>query len=486
MKGMVKMKHSKKIACVIMTLVMLFALTCSAMADQEGAGSGSITITNAVSGQTYNAYQLLYLESYDASTGAYSYKANSEWEDWLKTNATAYLSFDEDGYVTWVESASVENFAKLVCEQLESRDEDASVTASGTTAVINNLKLGYYIVDTSLGSLCILTTTKPTADVREKNTQPTVEKKVLEDSDNNWYSSNDAEIGQKVNFKTVITVGKGAQSYILHDTMSAGLSFNNDIAVTVDDTAVPASDYTVSTSTTDSCTFEIAFDNGYISTLTEGTEIVVTYSATVNTNAVIAGDGNTNTTKVEYGDENYTTEGITTTYLWNMNIFKYTGESAESGDALKGAKFIIVNADKNKVAVISDGTIQSWADISITETDGKVTAVSRIPEGAIVVSGDNGKIQVNGLDSDNYYLYEVEAPAGYNKINTLIPVTIAGAGSGTYDKDTANTTNIQNNTGAELPSTGGTGTTMFYVIGSILVIGAVVLMVTKKRMGSRE
>lgn len=487
MKGMEKMKQSKKSVSVIMALVMLFALTCSVMAAQEGTiEGGSITITNAVSGQTYKAYQLLYLENYDADAGAYSYKANSSWENWLR-NQTDYLSFDANGYVTWVEDADEVEFAKAVCAQLGSHSADASVTASDTTAVMDDLKLGYYIVDTSLGSLCSLTTTNPAANVQEKNSQPTVNKTVLEDSNSEWQDGNDAELGQKVSFKTVITVGKGAQGYVLHDTMSAGLSFNNDIVVKVEDVAVAVSNYTVTTSTTDGCTFEIAFTNEYISTLTEGTQIVVTYSATVNTNAVIAGDGNTNTAKLEYGDRNYTAGSVTTTHVWNMNIFKYTGEDAESGTALKGAKFIIVNADKNKVAVISNGTIQSWADISITEdTNGKVTAVSNIPEGATVISGEDGKINVNGLDSDNYYLYEVEAPAGYNKINTLIQVTIAGAETGTYDKDTANTINVQNNTGAELPSTGGVGTTMFYVIGSILVIAAVVLMVTKKRMGNKE
>jgi len=199
------MKLSRKILSLVLALVMVMGLAATAFAEGGGETTtkpGRITIENALNGETYNAYQILYLESYDAEKKIYAYKANSAWEEWLKTQ-TAYVSFNEQGYVTWVKDADAAGFAKAAKGQLSGRNADGSVkpTADGQ-ATISNLELGYYLVDSTVGALCELNTTKPSMVIKDKNPRPTIEKKVQEDSDESWGDVNDADIDQTVNFKS--------------------------------------------------------------------------------------------------------------------------------------------------------------------------------------------------------------------------------------------------------------------------------------------
>ena len=158
----------KKIVSLLLALAMVLAMTVTVFAVQEGPlTGGSITINDAVPGETYNIYQLLYLESYDVETKAYSYKANSAWKNWLKTQ-TDYVSFNEEGYVTWVEGADAAAFAKLAQAQVATMTADGTAVAPAaaegavySTVKFTDLKLGYYLVDTSLGALCSLDTTNP-------------------------------------------------------------------------------------------------------------------------------------------------------------------------------------------------------------------------------------------------------------------------------------------------------------------------------------
>ena len=150
------MKCMRKFASIILALVMVMGLATTASATQEGnLTGGSITINDAVKGQTYNAYQILYLESYNATNKAYLYKANSAWETWLRTQTT-YVTFDNEGYVTWVDGADAAAFAKLAQVEAAKMTADATSTADSTTVKFENLKLGYYLVDTTLGTLCSL------------------------------------------------------------------------------------------------------------------------------------------------------------------------------------------------------------------------------------------------------------------------------------------------------------------------------------------
>lgn len=477
------MKHAKKFAGLLLALVMVFAMATTAFAADE---TGSITINDAVVGQTYTVYQILDLESYNAANNAYAYKAAAGWSDFINGTGVkdVYVAVDGQGYVTWEGNADPAAFAKLAQKYAKEHSitNQGSVTATTTTVAFTGLDLGYYLVDSTLGTLCSLDTTNPNVVMEEKNEVPTNLKTVEEDSTGAYGEKNDADIGQTVNFKSTITAQAGAENYVFHDTMSAGLTYTGVTKVTLNNVTLDVSKYTVTTTNLqDGCTFEVRFTQDFCDTLKAGDQIVISYSATLNENAVIAGAGNPNTCKLSYGDSSntkYTPDSQTKTYTWDMEILKYA--NGDETKHLKDAKFVLLNNGKNKVAAIVSGKITGWADVPGAEADGTVTW----PENTVLTTDENGNISIDGLDSDTYYLREVEAPAGYNKLANDVEVKIVGEDdSSNY---TTYTAKINNQSGTELPSTGGTGTTVFYILGSVLVLGAVVLLITKKRMSSKN
>ena len=491
------MKQVKKLASVLLALVMALALTATAFAAQEGTlTGGSITINDAVPGQTYNAYQILYLESYNASTNAYSYKATTAWSTFINSDAIkgTYVEVDAQGYVTWVEGADAAAFAKLAQAEAAKMTADATDTAPAaaegktySTVTFTGLKLGYYLVDTTLGTLCSLDTTNPSVTMEEKNEVPTNVKTVEEDSTGKYGEKNDADIGQTVKFKSTITAQAGAENYVFHDTMSAGLTYTGVTGITLNGTTVDAANYTVVTEgLTDGCTFEVRFTQAFCDTLKANDQIVISYTATLNENAVIAGKGNPNESKLSYGDkgdESHTPSGTTppsttTTYTWDVDVFKYT-MNGETETALAGAKFTLSkNADgSNPIALVSGGN--NVYRVAKTGETGTVTEIT---------TDATGKFTIKGLDADTYYLTETAAPAGYNKLAGPVTIVIGenGVVNGTTEAPQGvDEVKVLNQSGAELPSTGGMGTTLFYVLGSVLVVGAVVLLVTRKRMSNK-
>ena len=484
------MKTIKRISCLLLALALILALSVTAFAAQEGTlTGGSITINDAVPGQTYNAYQILYLESYNASSNAYAYKANSAWETWLKTQ-TSYVSFDAQGYVTWVEGADAAAFAKLAQVEAAKMTADATATAPAaaegatySTVKFENLKLGYYLIDTTLGTLCSLDTTNPDVVMEEKNEAPTNVKTVEEDSTGNYGEKNDADIGQTVNFKSTITAQAGAENYVFHDTMSAGLTYTGVTGITLNGTAVDASNYTVVTEgLTDGCTFEVRFTQAFYDTLKANDQIVISYTATLNENAVIAGDGNPNTSKVSYGDSSntkYTPDSQTKTYTWDVDVFKYT-MNGEAETALAGATFTLSKNDDGSapIALVSKGN--NVYRVAKTGETGTVTEIT---------TDSTGKFTIQGLDADTYYLTETAAPAGYNKLAGPVTIVIGenGVVNGTTEAPQGvDEVKVLNQSGTELPSTGGMGTTIFYVLGSVLLVGAAILLITKKRMSAQK
>lgn len=482
----------RKAFAFVVALVMAIAMIPATFAHADPTtDTGSITINDAVPGQTYSVYQILYLESYNSDAGAYAYKANAAWEDWLKTQ-TSYVSFDAQGYVTWVggaAAADVEAFAKLAQEHAASITADATTTAPAadegktySTVTFKNLKLGYYLVDTSLGTLCSLDTTNPAVVMQEKNEVPTNEKTVEEDSTSSYGEKNDANIGQTVNFQSTIIAQKGAQNYVFHDTMSSGLTYTGVTGITLNGTTVDAlngSNYTVvNTGLTDGCTFEVRFTQAFCDTLATGDKIVISYTATLNENAVIAGEGNSNTSKLSYGvssNTKYTPDSQTKTYTWDVDVFKYTMKGQNEA-ALAGATFTLSMSDEgtNSIDLISEGN--NVYRVAKTGETGTVTAIT---------TDATGKFTIKGLDADTYYLTETAAPAGYNKLAGPVTIDIGENGvvnSTTEKPQGVDEVKVLNQSGTELPSTGGMGTTVFYVVGGILVVGAIVLLVARKRM----
>lgn len=473
------MKTMRKALALVLALSMILALSVTA-AFADDTTTGSITIDNAVKDQTYTIYEILYLESYNKDAGAYSYKATDAWNAFINSDAIkgTYVEVDAQGYVTWKTGADAAAFAKLAQKYAADNHIESQGTkvADSATVVFENLNLGYYLVDSSLGTLCSLDTTNPTVTIKEKNAEPTNVKTVEEDSTGTYGSVNDADIGQTVNFKSTITAQAGAQNYVFHDKMSAGLTYTGVTSVTLNGSAVAASNYTVKTTDlTDGCTFEVVFTQAFCDTLKANDEIVISYTAVVNKDAVIGDVGNPNKSSIEYGESGKTTQtpgSTTTTYTWNMKVFKHNSKN----EGLAGAKFVLSkNADgTSPIALISEGN--NVYRVAKNGEEGSITEI---------VTDETGRFTIKGLDSDTYYLKETAAPAGYNVLKDSIKVVIDSNGKVNVTEDNANGVeeiDVLNNTGAELPSTGGIGTTIFYVLGALLVVFAGVMLVTKKRM----
>lgn len=477
------MKTSRRLAGLFLAIVMMFTLAVSVSAID----GGSITIDNAVKDQTYTIYEILYLESYNKDSGAYSYKAKADWNVFINGAdiKNVYVNVDDQGYVTWKDNADPAAFAKLAQKYaIDHRIvNQGSMKAENATVTFTNLELGYYLVDTTLGTLCSLDTTTPSVTIKEKNAEPTNVKTVEEDSTGSYGSTNDADIGQTVNFKSTITAQAGAENYVFHDKMSAGLTYTGVTGVTLNRENVDKASYTVKTTEfSDDCTFEVIFTQAFCNTLKANDEIVISYTATVNEKAVIGSTGNPNESKIEYGESGKTTTtppSKTTTYTWSFDVLKY-GNNDES-KVLKDAQFVLLNNGKTKVATIANGKLTGWVDVPTAGEDRTITW----PANTVLTTGADGKIAIAGLDSDTYYLREVEAPAGYNKLAEDKEVKIAPtAGENNTLSLAPLTVKVNNQSGAELPSTGGIGTTIFYIIGAVLVLGASVLLVTKRRMNN--
>lgn len=237
----------KRTMAILLALIMVFALAAPVMAS----GSGQITVNNAVKDQTYSIYRIFDLESFDASEGteAFAYKVNSDWDTFIKSaKAKPYISVDNQGYVTWNKGANEADFAKLALAYAKDNGiaAVASQKAEDETVVFTGLDYGYYLVDSSLGALCALNTTKPNATVNEKNSAPTLDKTVWNGTD--WVNATTANRGEEVKFLITVTVGEGAENYTIHDYMNGELKFKEIKSVKLNETVVSSDSYQLVTS----------------------------------------------------------------------------------------------------------------------------------------------------------------------------------------------------------------------------------------------
>lgn len=506
------MKLIKKIVAIMFAFMMVVSMSCNVKAD-EGTSSttkGTITISNAIPGQTYKIYKILDLESYSSNVveesekGNFAYRPSTEWKTFLegKDIKDKYITFDGE-YVSWKENASVEEFAKQAI--LYANKENQVITANDTktvpaasagqttsTLTFEVPSLGYYLVDSSVGTLCSLDTTKPAATIQEKNGVPSVDKIITSggavSADG---KSNSASIGDTVYFKTTITAQPGAQNYVLHDKMTEGLTFDqNSINVSLHKNAQntdrdlsKTTDYSVETtnleSTDPKCTFHVNFIPTFCDSLEANDIITVTYSATLNENAVIGNvDKNTNETWLKYGDSQSTQPKTTTTKTFEMNAFKYTENKTDKTkkDGLPGAVFTLSKK--------SDGT----EPIKLIDKSSNVYRVAKTGDTGTVTeitTPNDGKFKIQGLGAGIYYLTETKQPAGYNKLKNPVTVVIDNDGNVKVDSANADPVKVENKTGTVLPSTGGAGTTMIYLIGAVLVLGSGVVLATKRRVKNK-
>lgn len=468
-------KTFKKLFAALLAAALVLAMAVPAFAETN-ATKGSITINNTVKGETYTIYRMFKLDSYNAESNTYSYTVESAWENFFKTGAGRnYITLDGQNHPTWTaadenDSTTVAAFAKAALDWAKVKGITGTAeTATGNTVTFSNLDLGYYLVDSSLGALCGLNTTNPNATIKEKNEKPEIKKEV-QTSTGDWGDKNNAKIGDTVEYKVEIKVADGAQTYTVTDTMSKGLTFNSG-SLKVTANGAQTTNYTL-TPTENGFTLELP--ETYVSTLTKGTTIIVTYNATLNKDAVIDGDGNTNEVKLGYGNHQNTVPSKVTTKSYQFDLVKVDGTTNK---LLDGAEF--------KLYTAKDG----GEPIKFVAVEGGYRVANGDETGAVDTIKVNGKVHISGLDKVNYWLDETHAPAGYNKLTERQEVKLS-EGSQNATLETGATTwaegnggvVVKNNAGTVLPSTGGMGTTLFYVIGGGLMVAAVVLLVTKKRM----
>ena len=495
------MKLIKKIVAIMFALMMVVSMSCNVKAD-EGTSStkkGTITITNAKEGETYKLYKILSLESYsytgnDKDNGNYAYTltGDTKWDNFIETKATDYFEFDKTNtYLTWkgsTDETRVKEFAQLALKYARTKSNNVQPLKEverikSSTVKFDDLDLGYYLVDSSVGSLCVLNTTNPDLTIAEKNGVPSVEKGVSNIQNGTYESTNNASIGDTVYFQTTITAQPGAQNYVLHDKMTKGLTLKNDsIVVKKGESPVATSDYTLKTSGfIDGCTFEIVFVQTFCDGLQKDEKITVTYSATLNANAVIGNDANTNTNKtlLSYGDSQKTTEVTTNTKTFKMDVFKYTENRNDKTkkDGLADAVFTLKKVGKtNTINFVKETPDEINGDIYRVAKTGETGTVTTI------TSPDSGKFTIKGLSAGTYKLEETKQPAGYNKLSGPVTVVIDMDGKVTVGGTEVTQVDVENKTGTVLPSTGGMGTTMIYLIGGVLVLGSGVVLATKRRV----
>ena len=478
-------KAMKKLMAALLAVAMVCAMAIPAWAaGGTTAGTGSITIDKAVSGETYTIYKMFDLNSYDPTAGTYSYTVVSAWEDFFKDGAAgnSYITL-ENGHPTWVKGAQAADFAKAALAYATEKNITATKkeTATSNTVSFTGLDLGYYLVDTSLGALCGLDTTKPDATINEKNEVPDIDKKVA-DSEGNWVTENTAKIGDTVNYKVTITVQTANNRYVLHDTMSEGLTFNKDsVKVTVGTEEVATTNYDVVTTGIGTETYNVKFKDEYIATLAAGTKIEVTYSAVVNAKAKVDSDKNTNEAHLVYGNKHETEKHETKTYLYEFDLIKFSGSTKK---LLGGAQFKLYDAETggNEIKLVKN------------EDDTYRVATATETPVAYIETVAGKTVKISGLDKKVYYLEETVPPAGYNGLTQRVKVDLSTGSKkvtagyfndGTYDESLASSIGgvaVVNNAGTTLPGTGGIGTTIFYVIGGGLMAAAAILLITKKRM----
>lgn len=497
------MKLMKRILAIVCTFVMIISMATGVNAVEPAATAtptkGTITVTNAKAGETYKVYKILTLESYDDTTGAYSYVRNAQpdpWFDFVGTEkAKEFLEVNNDGYVTFKDSAdgkaSARKFALTALKYAKDNSigatQEAQATADRTdnnTVEFTNLDLGYYLVESSVGTACSIDTTHPNARIEDKHDAPTVTKKIIEGGEiSKNERKNTVNLGEVVGYETTIYLKPDTQNLVLHDKMDSNLTFidiqhahvvKKDGTYGSAENLVRNTDFTVTTTNDDKCTFEIkflqSFYQKYSSLIGSGeiTQIIITYVAQVSENAPI-NTAMLNKTHLSYGNNSKSQESQTETWTYGIPVFKYTGDNTP----LAGAKFILStknNSDKDDAIKFTD-----YGDRY------RYTATGTNAE---LVSSEKGLINIEGLKQGTYYLKEIEAPKGYNLLKSSIEIVVREDGKILVGGNIVDRVEVKNNKGSLLPSTGGMGTTLIYVVGSILVLASGMVLFNKRKEGT--
>ena len=510
------MKHIKKLASLLLVLVMVFALATTAFAEET---TYSITINNSAKDHTYEAYQIF---TGDLSGTTLS---NIVWGSGVSEAGQTALGDAAAKAETLKTEDDAKAFAKAVAPYLTTAAGSTNTVTDGKY-VISGLAAGYYLVKDQDGSLTgdsdsyteYIIQVVGNVTATPKSDVPEVEKKVKDTNETTgettgWQDSADYDIGDSIPFQLKATLADNVSSYttykvVFHDTLSKGLTYNNDAKVYIGGTETNGFTVTATVNADGTTTLTVSCDD--VKALGAGNSSVITveYTAKLNENAVLGSAGNPNKVYLEYSNnpnksesgENHETgktpEDTVIVFTYQTIINKVDSENKP----LTGAAFKLEKLIKGK-----DGAADTWTTVKEFTVDETTTSFT-----------------FSGLDDGQYKLTETKTPAGYNTIDPIYFVIEAthdatadtpaltvlkayltdengNKKTEVKDGETVNidlgtvdltagsiTTTVVNKSGSELPSTGGIGTTIFYVLGGVLVLAAVVLLVTKKRMSGAE
>lgn len=530
------MTTMKKLVSLVLAVMMLCISAAAFATEDETPATYTLTITGE-KGHTYEAYQIF---TGDLSGDVLSNIKLGDGVDAgiLTYNGTTYT--DAAALAAELNSANVDSFMAHASQYLTTV-AGTSVEDPEGTYTISNLKAGYYLIQDESDSVpeggaytkFIARIVKDT-DATPKTEVTILEKKVSENEKytNNASSANGYEYGATYNDVADYNIGdevpfslyskvpnlENFKHYEMtfHDTMGEGLTFLGDsVKVYVGGTELTSDAYELTTTCDDGCTFHLKIKELINNS---GADVRVDFHAQLNSKAVIGLPGNPNESYLSFSNNpNYdpaytggdttpggpgdnsttnTPEDYVVVFTYELDVTKVDG--ADNSVTLKGAEFVLQNAAGEYATVNDEGILTGW--------------VASKDEATVLKSDENGKFKVIGLDDGEYKLEETKAPDGYNLIPDPIKLDVVAAttndhsyakepttaltgltiavGSGAAADGNVETgiveTMVKNNVGATLPETGGIGTTIFYVVGGVLVLAAIVLLVTKRRVGEEN